>query len=138
MAMPAGRIARNFYRCCWERLEDAENLLANNRNTGAVYLAGYSVECILKAMLLTTVPVAEQPEIAEEFRGNRAHDFDWLRSQYLERGGATFPEPILESLMLLDDWSTLLRYDPKMLDEELTATFFSATHFVVEWADGRL
>ena len=52
MPIPTSSNARLFYRAAKERFEDAELLLSLNRTTGAVYLAGYSVECIIKSLIL--------------------------------------------------------------------------------------
>jgi hypothetical protein len=44
MALPNVAMARRFYRAAKQRYDDAEFLLAGNRTTAAVYLAGYRVE----------------------------------------------------------------------------------------------
>jgi len=41
-----------------QRFDDALLLLEMGRTTAAVYLAGYSVECMLKALILSAVPQA--------------------------------------------------------------------------------
>lgn len=95
MAMPASPNARLFYRAAKQRFEDAEFLLSIDRTTAAVYLAGYSVECILKALIVATVPRAQEGEILATFRGGRAHDYDWLRRLYAERGGPGLPPDLV-------------------------------------------
>ncbi len=55
MALPRAAEARRYYRAAKQRYEDAQMLLEAGRTTGAVYLAGYAVECILKALLLANV-----------------------------------------------------------------------------------
>ena len=64
---------------------EAQFLLDHDYTTAAVYLAGYGVECALKALLLSIVPVREQAAIIQTFRGTRAHDFLWLRRQLNRR-----------------------------------------------------
>ncbi len=44
--------AVRFKRVAFQRFEDAEILLANDRTTGAAYMVGYSVECAFKSLLL--------------------------------------------------------------------------------------
>jgi len=78
VAMPASSNSRLFYRVANQRFEDAEFLLGVERTTAAVYLAGYSVECILKALILAIVPRTQEADILAMFRGARAHDYDWL------------------------------------------------------------
>ena len=59
MAVPASSEARLYYRCAFQRQEDAQILLRADRTTGAVYLAGYGRECILKALVLSALtPIA--------------------------------------------------------------------------------
>ena len=52
MALPNAVEARPFYRSAKQRFEDAQFLLEADRTTGAIYLAGYSEECILNALIL--------------------------------------------------------------------------------------
>ena len=87
VAVPSSQNARIFYRAAKQRFEDAEFLLDVDRTTAAVYLAGYSVECILKALILTTVPRVQENNLLAMFRGARAHDYGWLLRLYAERGG---------------------------------------------------
>ena len=56
MAIPRGPEARLFYRCAIQRHEESVVLLEAGYTTGALYLAGYSVECILKSLVLAGVP----------------------------------------------------------------------------------
>ena len=50
--MPSDPDARLFYRAADRRLTEAEVLRKAAQTTGAVYLAGYGVECKLKAVIL--------------------------------------------------------------------------------------
>lgn len=138
MALPHGKLARTFYRCAQERFEDADVLFADERNTGAVYLAGYAVECMLKALLLSRIPADEQEEMAATFRGNRAHDFDWILDQYYEQGGTRPPREINGCLGAMDEWSTELRYDPAQMIDAEAERFLESARKVVRWADGRM
>ena len=61
MAVPRGKEARLFYRCAKQRSGEARVLQAAFMPTGAVYLAGYSVECILKALIFSVVPLSNYP-----------------------------------------------------------------------------
>jgi len=49
-------------RLATTRLQDAEVLLANRRYAGAYYLAGYSVECALKACIARNTKRGEFPD----------------------------------------------------------------------------
>ena len=94
MAIPGSSDARLYYRCAFQRYEEAEVLLEADYTTGAVYLAGYGIECILKALVLMSVAAGDRPETLKSFRGSKAHEYEWLRSLYLTNGGARFPREI--------------------------------------------
>lgn len=67
MAVPRSKEARRFYRCAKQRLVEAQVLQNASMPTGAVYLAGYSVECILKALLFSVVPAAQTEAVPGSF-----------------------------------------------------------------------
>lgn len=138
MAVPASIEARLYYRCAFQRYEDAEILLRADRTTGAVYLAGYGVECMLKALLLATLPPAARRLMIQSFRGPRGHDFEWLRTQYLANGGARFPREITAGLTVINDWSTDLRYLVRALKKKEATGFLNRAATIIRWADGRI
>ncbi len=138
MAIPASSEARLYYRCAFQRQEDAQILLRADHTTGAVYLAGYGVECILKAMILSALTPAARAVMLSSFRGARAHDYEWLRTQYLQNGGPRFPREITEAFTLVNDWSTDMRYLPRTLKADEAEGFLSAAENIIRWADGRI
>ena len=138
MAIPASIEARLYYRCAFQRHEDAQILLRADHTTGAVYLAGYGIECMLKALVLSAVAPAARTEMLNSFRGARAHDYEWLRTLYLENGGARFPRKMTESFTLVNDWSTDMRYLPRTLKADEAEGFLAAAENIIRWADGRL
>ena len=111
---------------------------ADQTTIGAVYLAGYAIECILKALILSLLSEGRQGEILRSFRGSRAHDYEWLREQYLNNGGARFPSKVTRGFVLVGGWSTELRYIPKTLKPQEIDSFLKATEEIMIWADGRL
>ncbi len=113
-------------------------MVAAGLTTGAVYLVGYGVECLLKALVLASVPVAKQAAVLATFRGNRAHDFEWLRNLYRENGGAALPRAINTQFTLVNDWSTALRYEPATYRSDEAEKFLVAAAAIIRWADGRL
>lgn len=137
MGLPDSAEARLFYRSAKQRFEDARFLMPE-RTTGAVYLAGYSVECMLKALILALVPAKRKVETVAEFRGARAHDYDWLRARYFENGGPPFPAEIAKAFALVNTWDTELRYRPGMLSPREADAFLLAVEAILVWADGRL
>jgi hypothetical protein len=61
---------RRFYRVLTQRFNDVLLLLEMDRKTAAVYLAGYSIECMLKALILPAVPQAQEA-VAEAMMAER-------------------------------------------------------------------
>jgi HEPN domain-containing protein len=139
MAMPKSKSARLFYRASLERLTDAHFLYEKaNRTTAAVYLAGYAVECVLKALILSQLPAKEVSEMVKQFRGGKAHDYDWLKHVYRDIGGPVLPKPIVEAFVVVEDWGTEMRYNPGRIDPEDAEVFLSSAKTIIQWADGRL
>lgn len=138
MAAPRSKEARLFYRCAYQRLEEAKFLLGNQMNTAAVYLGGYSIECMLKALILDNVSASKRRAVLEGFRGRVAHDFRWLRQQYYAAGGALPPREVVLQLNVANAWSTDLRYEPRPIESADAASFVAAADGILRWAQGRL
>lgn len=126
-----------FYRVALQRFEDAEILLANKRTTGALYLAGYAVECTLKFLLLANEPVARHRLLVASFRGKIGHDFEWLK-QALAHRGVIFPPTILKSFRRVVTWTTELRYNPVKKSLREAQEFLNAATQVIAWAERKL
>jgi len=137
MALPQRQDARPFYQSAKQRFEDARFLLEAERTTGAMYLAGYSVECILKTLILAIVPEAEREEMLASFRGAQAHDFEWLRRKYFASGGPPFPSAVSKNFSLVDTWSIGLRYKAGTTKRGEAESFLRAANEIIVWADGR-
>ncbi|MFL5243288.1 MAG: hypothetical protein ACJ8FY_14375 [Gemmataceae bacterium] len=90
--------------------------------TAAVYLSGYAVECILKALILSNEPLSKNQGTMNSFRGARAHDFDWLKRQ-LYRRHCILPAAIAPQLAKATWWETELRYDPGAIKEKKRKIF---------------
>jgi hypothetical protein len=138
VGLPRSPLARSFYRAAQERFDDAELLLDLRRTTGAVYLAGYGVECMLKALILDATPEARQETVLDQFRGARAHSYDWLLVFYARLGGAQMPLTIAGSFTRVNSWSTEMRYMPATIPIQQARAFRDAALDVMNWADGRL
>ena len=138
MSLPSALESRVFYQAAQQRLQDARLLMGGNRTTAAVYMAGYSVECILKALILELCPARQRAGVAASFRGSKAHDFTWLRAEYARRGGPQLPRRIAKQFILVHAWSTNLRYNPRMLGERDALEFMDAAVEILKWADRRL
>ena len=138
MATPRSREARRFFRCALQRREDADVLFDAGHNTGAVYLAGYGVECILKALLLSITPQAQESSVLALFRGGKAHDYNQLKVWYRERGGPAPPPSVNRAFVLAQEWSTDLRYSPAAWGRSDAEQFLHAVEAIMHWAGRRL
>ncbi len=138
MGVPSSVEARRFYRCAIQRLEEAQILLRADRTTGAVYLAGYGIECILKSLILSAVVSGAAVSVLQSFRGSRAHDFEWLRQQYIDSHGPDFPRSINIQFTFVNDWSTELRYNPGNLKADDAVDFLAAAEEIIRFGSERL
>jgi hypothetical protein len=129
---------RRFLTGANRRMEDASFLREADRTLAAAYLAGYSVEFVLKALVLAQYPEHEQPAVVASFRGGRAHDYRWLLAGYRARGGASPPPDVSRALVILDSWGTELRYDPRTEYPADIDEFLGAVDTVMQWATRRL
>jgi HEPN domain-containing protein len=137
MAMPADINARRYYRVAYQRYEDGTLLLEINRPRAAIYLSGYAVECILKALLLMSTPAGKRAAVLATFRGATAHNIDWLREQLVRRIGR-LPVAEARQLAFVSSWSTDLRYERGPGDPEDAEAFLAAAKSILAWANGRM
>lgn len=123
------------------RFEEARFLFTQSRGVygrGAVYLAGYAVECVLKALWLATTPLRRRLAVLKSFQGAKAHDLDWLRDQYLDTSGAAFPPEILLAFRRVNSWQTQMRYTAGRMRYNDAERFLTAVKAILDWGIGRL
>ena len=134
MAMPQDEDARKFHRAATERLEDARTLAVAGRHQGALYLAGYAIECALKALLLERTPPKRRAVLLLTFRGVGGHDYGRLRVRLAERGVLPGPR---ERAAFVDvrRWDTSLRYDPARGDAAEIRVFLAAAVTILTWVE---
>jgi HEPN domain-containing protein len=137
MALPLDIDARHFYRCAIERYDDALVLRKAGRLVGATYLAGYSVECMLKALLHTTVSPAKKHEVDKWFRGSDGHNLEGLRSLYLVNSRSKIDPIIGHCFIRVNSWSTNLRYRPGSHKMDVADRFLEDVRMILDWAKGR-
>jgi hypothetical protein len=138
MALPQAAKARLFYRAAKLRHDDAQLLMRAERTNGAVYLAGYTVECYLKALLLNSVSPQTRSVLLDSFRGAIAHDIRWLTSLYLRYVHMVIPKEIRLHLLRVGTWSTDLRYQTGTLPRSDAVEFMASVVTIAQWADGRM
>jgi hypothetical protein len=137
MGTPTDINGRRYYRVAYQRLDDETALLGISRPRAAIYLTGYAVECILKAMLLVSTPASERPDVLATFRGAGAHNIDRLRERLIQRIGR-LPVIVARHVSLVSSWSTDIRYEPGPGDPEDAEAFLAAADSILAWANGRM
>jgi len=123
-----------FFRAALQRLEDARTLLSANRTTGAVYLAGYAVECAFKALLLARLGAKEQATMIDSFRGARGHSLESLRDRFQKLSGVRLPNVVANQFSIVMSWNTDLRYETGNVRNKEAVYFLSATEVILTWA----
>ena len=130
------RCATLFYRLAAQRVSEARLVFDKTDRTLTtitVYIAGYAVECALKAVLLARTPAAQHARVKASFRGRSAHDFNELR-KLLRGRGVVLPVEVARDLGKMNWWSTDLRYQCGNVDEARAVDFVAAAEAVVDWA----
>jgi len=128
-----------FLRAGEQRLAEARYLAVAKYQTAAIYLAGYTVECSLKALLLSSLPRGRRTNVGELLRGNAGHNFVLLKEEYIRSGGAAFPPSITKELSFVNSiWRTRLRHQSRNMAKSDASRFLLAAGAILEWAKGRL
>ena len=139
MALPQASEARGrITQAAKQRCGDARFLLEAERTGYAIYLAGYCVECILKALILSMVPQGKRTELLGSFRGSKAHDFDWLKTRYFENGGPQFPKAVSKAFSFVNTWAVEIRDKAGTSRYGDAKAFLDSAEEIMTWADGRM
>ena len=137
MAIPRSKDARLFYRCADKRRVEASILIKAGQPTGAVYLAGYVAELMLMALILENTPANQQESFLEDLK-RIGHNATRLLELYQQKGGSRSPPNVIRAFILVSDWSTEIRYDPREVRLLEAERFLRAVDEVYRWADGSL
>ncbi|HEX4614173.1 MAG TPA: HEPN domain-containing protein [Urbifossiella sp.] len=86
MSLGSNPDARVYYVPARRRLEDAKILLDNHRRDGARSMAGFAVECLLKALVLANSTPRQRPKPMIRLTAEIGHDLDALRKEVADRG----------------------------------------------------
>jgi HEPN domain-containing protein len=129
--------SRDFQKAARQRLTTAEFLLDNRYNLDAMYLAGYTVECSLKALILEIAPAADRPAVLKGISsGKKMHDSEILGGILKDRGR---PIPLeLVKRFRRCGWSTALRYEIGRSDTGETRGFLKTAKATYDWVEGQL
>jgi HEPN domain-containing protein len=100
---------RDFLRAAGQRLAAAKFLLRGGFNRDALYLAGYTVECSLKAVILSAVLKPGHPKTPPEINTNNLEKLV-ATARLL---GEEIPIHIVRRFRKGPFWSTDLRYETR-------------------------
>lgn len=120
-----------------QRLTTAEFLLANGYNLDAMYLAGYAVECTLKALILETAPVQRRNDTLKRISSGKKMHSPEVLGGILKNLGCPIP-PVFVKRIRRSAWSTNLRYEIGRRDTGETRGFLRTARDMYNWVDGQL
>lgn len=130
----------DFQKLAIMRAEDAKTLLDNGRYEGSYYLAGYSVECALKACIAKLTKEHDFPPPRKIVEAVYSHDIDQLmrasglRSEFDAR---TKVDTVLaRNWSEVSDWSEQARYQAAITEpmaRGIYAAITDGTHGVLIW-----
>ena len=128
-----------FQKLVSQRLKDAEVLLQNRRYSGAYYLAGYAVECGLKACIAKQTKRYDFPPSVETVRSIWTNDIGKLiKSAGLKSQLDTKlkqDQQFEVNWSLAKDWSEKSRYEiyEKTKAQDLLNAITDTNHGVLKW-----
>jgi hypothetical protein len=134
-----------FRRVAWKRFEEAQllhaeamRLFTKNQptkfTTGAVYLAGHAVECMLKAALVASYPATRREQVHAECKGEIGHDLDKLKRR-LAQQRLHMHGDLVRKFSRVATWSTEKRYDPRETRVDDATAFLDAARAILRWAE---
>lgn len=127
--------ARKLIRAANQRMTSAEILFREAMFLDSMYLAGYCVECSLKALLIARSRSKRRSSILNKaFQGKAGHSYENLKS-LLVKAGVAFPTTIAKQLRVVSTWSTDLRYEVGRGSSEDTAEFLKSTDAIRSWSE---
>jgi len=126
------------------RWDDAIVLRANARYRGAMYLAGYSVECLLKTKLMRIHDCRSLAALETELRSKKLLDDDsTIYTHHLEhllmlakgRDRLRANPALWPSFNIVNRWSPSWRYNSDLSDDEESKDYFEAVESIRRWIE---
>lgn len=117
-----------FLEVAKNRLLDAEVLLKNRRYRGAVYLAGYSVECALKWAITRR---NQKVYLPAEFETHDLQELIKHTGLYSEMQQDTKTWNLFSAL--IDDWGPHGRYETATLSSQDAGRLYNQINQVYSW-----
>lgn len=105
----------------------------------AIYLGGYSVECGLKALILSHIRKASHRTAIDQILVRLGHNLEGCRDYLNEKHQVRMPLQILLvfSSVVVPNWEVSMRYRPGQRSRDEAKSFLDATESVLRWIEGR-
>ena len=128
----------DFQQLADVRIAEAQALLAIPLPDGAYYLAGYAVECALKACISASFGLHEWPE---KNRVNDCHTHDLQKLLNLARlhDDLNADVAIKQNFAVVKDWNEQCRYErhPQAKAQAMIDAITNPTNGVLQWIKDR-
>jgi HEPN domain-containing protein len=125
------------------RIDEAEMLLAQGKYDGAYYLAGYAVECGLKACIARLTSQDDYPPKPKFIHDDYSHEIEKLvktAGLTAQRDADAAADPVLQANWdTVKDWTEESRYERRTQAQaqQLIAAITDAAHGVLPWIKRR-
>jgi HEPN domain-containing protein len=133
----------DFQQLADVRIDEASVLLAQGKYNGAYYLAGYAVECGLKACIARLTSQDDYPPKPKFIHDYYSHEIDKLvktAGLTAQRDADIAADPVLDANWdIVKDWTEESRYERKTQAQaqQLIAAITDAAHGVLPWIKRR-
>jgi HEPN domain-containing protein len=129
--------SRDFQRAAEQRFKAAKYLFEGDFALDAFYFAGYSVECILKALIMRLTPEANHEEAFHRLKsGAKMHDPEHLKEE-LKNLNYPIPNELVKGFRRFK-WSTNLRYDSGRRPHSEVRGYMKVAEKTIAWAKENL
>jgi len=103
--------SNDFLKIAYQRLDAADFLIEGSYNKDGMYLAGYGIECALKALILHLTPVADRAVMLKRITAGASMHSDATLGQILKSElGTPLPLELVRRFRRFD-WSPAMRYE---------------------------
>jgi HEPN domain-containing protein len=133
----------DFQQLADVRIDEAAVLFAQGKYDGAYYLAGYAVECGLKACIARLTSQDDYPPKPKFIHDYYSHEIEKLlriAGLTAQRDADAAADPVLDANWdIVKDWTEESRYDRKTQAQAqvLIAAITDAAHGVLPWIKRR-
>ena len=128
----------DFQQLAQERVRDADALLNAGQWSGAYYVAGYAVECGLKACIAKLTNAYDYPnkDLAQKCYTHKIETLVEVAGlEFQRKADATLNPALGASWIVVKDWDEKTRYRQwtELQARELFAAITDTTHGVLPW-----